>query len=216
MSETSVIQKDFLDIASNYFVNVKPREFFKTIHQMVFWNKYLTGKEAQSLTTGIKTFMGVFDAFNILDVMDNVNNLRNHMLGKDVKDLSLLVSDTVNSVCETTTWLAITTGIISLSANTLSWVMSGSGITLMFSFAKNTVKEIKDLIKRPLTKDEKNIKMFTIAKNIALFAIGVILFACGWFGYPLRISLLTFLGSVTIISNFAIHLIENNQKTHAT
>ncbi len=211
MSAVANVQKDFLDVTTSYFTCAKPREFFKTIHQLFFWNKYLTGKETSAVSLALSSFCKVFDAFNILDLMDNLNNLRNHLSGKDVKDVSLLMSDTVNSACETTTWLSATTGIISLSATALRWTKVGSGATLMYSFAKNSISEIKDFINKPLSNDEKNIKLFSIAKNVSLFAIGVLLVISGLLLAPLKISLLTVFGGVTIICDFAKYIFENNQ-----
>lgn len=213
MGAVAIAQKDFVDNLTIYFTTEKPREFFKSIHQLFFWNKYLTGNEGSVFKAGLASFSKVFDAFNLLDLVDNVNNIRNHFLGKKVQDISLLVSDTLNSFFETTTWLSATTGIISLSSKALSYSMAGSGVTLMYSFAKYTVQDIKELINKPFTKDEKKIKLLSIAKDVSLFAIGVLLLL-GGLGYPLMVSLLTVFGGITVISNLACYMIEKSNKSH--
>lgn len=208
----SVQKKDLLDLTTSYFTTAKPREFFKSLNQVFFWNKYLTGKETFAIGAGLSIFPKIFDAFNVLDLIDNVNNLRNHLLGKDVKDLSLLVSDTINSACDTVSWFSVSAGIVSLSSLVLDFMMIGSGVTMMYSFARHSITSIKELINTALDKNEKNIKMFEVAKNISLFAIGLLVFISGWFGLPLMIPLVTVFGAVAVISNFAIYMIQNSKK----
>lgn len=205
------IKKDPIDLSVNYFTNAKPREFFKGLHQIFFWNKHITGKDAVAFKTALAAFSKVFDAFNFLDLMDNLNNLRNYFFKKDVKDLSLLLSDTANSAAETTLWLSATTGIVSLSVKAISYTSLISGATLMFSFVKYAYNDITELLSKPLNNDQKNVKMLCIAKDIALFAIGALVFiSC--FGLPLMVPMLATCGAITVISNYAIYMIENTDK----
>jgi len=206
MTSIACVKEDFLDLTANFFT-VHPRDFFNSIHQSFFWNKYLVGKQTTTINNGMKSSMRVFDAFNMLDLVGNLNNLKNHFLEKKIQDLPLLASDTANNFCESMTWLS-SCGIVALSASSLNWLMIGSGATLMFSFAKRSINEIKDLINKSLSKQDKNIKMLSIAKNIALFVIGFLLFITGWFKYPLMITSITLCSGITIIANLAIHIIE--------
>jgi hypothetical protein len=208
MTVVGKVQKDILDLTTNYITKEKPREFFKSIQQLFFWTKYLTGKETSSTLAALSSFGKVIDAFNLLDLAENLNNLRNHLSGKKVQDSSLLVSDTLNSTFETTAWLSVSTGIISLSKKALRWTMIGDGITLMFSFAKYAAKDIKEYLYKPLTKNEKNIKLLTIANDVALFAIGALLFISSWFEIPLMITSMTAFGAVCVIANFSKYVLE--------
>lgn len=208
MSVAANVHKDFFDHATSYFTQAKPREFFKTLHHLFFWKGCFAGKETSAVKAALCACPKVFDAFNALDLMDNLNNLRNHILGKDVKDLSVLMADTVGSACDAACWFSCV-GIVSIGAAALDYLMIGSGAAMMYSFAKHSVQSIKDLRNQKLNNDEKKIKLLETAKNISLFAIGALLVVCGLLAVPLMINLLAFLGAVTVISNFAVYMIQN-------
>jgi len=203
-------QKDFLDNFTDFFTT-NSRDFFKTCHQFFFWNKYLTGVETSAVKSGLSTFSTLFDSFSILDMMGNFNAIRNHFLGKEIKDVTLLASDTANSVCESVIWFKGAAGVLNVGAVASSWLTSGSGATLMYSFGKRTIQEIKDLKNLHLTQNEKSTKLWDVAKNVGLFAIGVLLFTNGWLGWALNLTLLTMFSAVTIVSSFATHLIKNTR-----
>lgn len=219
MAGVAVVKKgvfnDIFDVATSYFTQAKPREFFKFLHQLCFWNKYVTGKESAAIKASLLGLPKVFDAFNALDFMGNLNALRNHLMGKDVKDISIITADTVGSGCDTVCWSSCF-GIVALSSNILKWTMVGSGAAMMYSFTRHTVKAVDDLINKPLDKEGRKIKMWDIAKNVSLFAIGALTFISGWFAIPLMITALSVCGAVAVASNFAIHYIQNINKPYVS
>lgn len=208
--------KDLPEIIVDFF-NKSPREIFKTLNSLTVANKHRTGIENASTKAGLDIYPKLFDAFNLLDFMDNVKDVKNHLSGKVAsKDVTSLASDTVNSGAETTAWCS-SVGLVSLSAYTSSWVTSISGATLMFSFGKRILNNLSDL-KKPENKDaikakfERKNTLWNLAKNIALFAIGVILFTCGWFGYAMFTNLITIASTVTVVAAFKLYQLKIKQK----
>jgi hypothetical protein len=206
---SAVVQKSYIDHSIEYLAQT-PSDFFNSIRNVLTFVKYATGKSTKGLTAAISTFGMSFDAFNTIYLVDNLNTFKNYMFGKKVKDISILFSDLLNNVCEVVA-LSVTAGIIPSYA--LNWFMSGSGATLMYSSGKRVFNEITD--NKPLNNNEEKIKMLSIAKNVALFAMGIILFATGWFGCALNVFLLTVFGSVTVISGLASHIINKSTKMSA-
>lgn len=203
----NIQKKDFLDHTSDFFT-ASPRDFWRAGHELFFWTKYLTGKDSSILKSGVAVFSKAFDSFNVVDLAGNLKSLRNHFNGKESKDISLLVSDTLNSGFETISWLA--GSVLSISSKILSFAMFGSGATLMYSSAKNVYNDINNLVKKPLNDADKNIKLLKIATDISLFAIGVLL-VLGGLGYSLITPLLSAFGLVILISNLAKYIIEHKQ-----
>ncbi|NGX28088.1 MAG: hypothetical protein K940chlam1_00263 [Candidatus Anoxychlamydiales bacterium] len=216
MPNIAIVKKDFMDTVVDFF-NKEQREIFKTFNSIFVGNKHLTGIDTASTKAGLDIFPKMFDAFNVLDFMANMKNVKNHLNGKVVsQDVASLTSDTVNSAAETTAWCS-SVGLLSLKAYTMSWVTSISGATLMFSFAKRIRDNISDL-RKPENKDpikaksERKNTLWNLAKNIAIFAIGAILFTCGWFGFAMFTNLITIASSVTVIAAFKLYQLQLQQK----
>ncbi|NGX34347.1 MAG: hypothetical protein K1060chlam1_00699 [Candidatus Anoxychlamydiales bacterium] len=211
-------KNDSIDLFFNYFTE-KPRDLFRALNNIFFGNKHLIGKETRAISKGLKNFTRAADIFAMADFLASLNAIRNHFNGKKVvtKKIKKLVlaSDTANSVAESTAWLS-TTGVLSLSAYASSWVMSLSGITLMLSFATRSYKDIQKLKKphpnEPEELKQRKITMCNLAKDISFFALGVILFTSGWFGFVLNIAALTIASSSAIISSFASYYIKNRKE----
>lgn len=206
-------KNDFINLFFKYFTDT-PRDLFRGLNNIFFANKHLIGRQTKAIGKGLKHFSNGADIFSIADLLNSCNDWRNHFNKKEiVKDVPMLVSDTANSVAESTAWLS-TTGVLSLSAYASSWVTSASGITLMISFLKRSVQSIQDLIhlewKAPM--DERSILQLKLVKNISFFAIGVILFTSGWFGFALNIAAITIASSSAIISSFASYYLENKKE----
>ncbi|NGX33410.1 MAG: hypothetical protein K1060chlam4_01475, partial [Candidatus Anoxychlamydiales bacterium] len=197
-------KNDGIDIFIKYF-SAAPRDLFRGLNNIFFGNKHLIGRETKAIGKGLKNFSRAADIFSISDLFASMNTIRNHFNKKKIaKDIPMLVSDTANSVAETTAWLS-GTGVLSLSAYASSLVTSMSGITLMISFSKRSYQSFSDLInldmKAPM--DERSILQFNLVKNISFFAMGVLLFTSGWFGFALNIAALTIASTSAIISSFA-------------
>ncbi|NGX44021.1 MAG: hypothetical protein K1060chlam3_00179 [Candidatus Anoxychlamydiales bacterium] len=206
---------DVIDIFIKY-ISDKPRDLFRGLNNIFFGNKHLIGRETKAIGKGLKNFSRAADIFSIADLFASMNTIRNHFnKKKSAEDIPMLVSDTANSVAESTAWLS-TTGILSLSAYASSWVTSMSGITLMISFSKRSYQsfsELKEINKKePENVKQKKKAMFNLVKNISFFAMGVLLFTSGWFGFALNIAALTIVSTSAIISSFATFYLENKKE----
>ncbi|NGX63557.1 MAG: hypothetical protein KR126chlam6_00969 [Candidatus Anoxychlamydiales bacterium] len=218
------VKQDFIDFTTNHFTK-NPRETFKLINYSTFWIKHFQTTQnyfihqMSHVSSVLKSFPRVFDAFNLVDMMGNLNDVRNYFLGKKIftnlADQVNLFSDTVNSICETTAW-AVAVKAVTLTSYYMSWVTALSGATLMLSFSNRIFSNISDLKEakkatEPEEIKEKKINQLSLAKNVSLFAIGVILFANGWFAVPMNAAALAIFSLATVISEFRIqHLKKEN------
>ena len=204
-----VHKKDALDIVIGY-INEKPREFFKSIHQMLFWNKYMTASELVGVKNGLASFLKVFNAFSLLDLTNSLNDVRNYFSGKNVCDAKVLLSDTLGNIADATMWLTDTAKIAAISTGALNGLMALSGGMLMISSLLNGTKDVAALAN--MKEDEKGnvLKIINVAKDTFLFMIGAIWFNTGWFIAPLFATALTVCGLGMLISNFTSYLIEKD------
>ncbi|NGX48760.1 MAG: hypothetical protein K940chlam5_00350 [Candidatus Anoxychlamydiales bacterium] len=215
MSAAGIIKNDFINLFFKYFTDT-PRDLFRGLNNIFFANKHLIGRETKAIGKGLKHFSNGADIFSIADLLGSFKDWRNHFNKEKIaEDIPMLVSDTANSVAETTAWLS-TTGVLSLSAYASSWVTSLSGATLMISFSKRSYQsfaELKEINKKePGNVKKKKKVMFNLAKNISFFAIGVILFTSGWFGFALNIAALTIASTSAIISSFVAFYLKNKKE----
>ncbi|MFA6118685.1 MAG: hypothetical protein WCT85_05555 [Parachlamydiales bacterium] len=209
-SIASTSQLDSIDLLTNYFT-AAPRDLFKGFHHLIFWNKQYTGRENHFSKTTLGAFSNVFEAFNLVDFVDNANKLRRYLLGKDIRDIkdaALLLSDTSGSFCDSVSWLSAMMGIISISSYATSWITSVSGSSLMFGFAVRSIEILGDL-KNISRADERRVQFLMLVKNVALFAIGVLVFSCGWYSTALSSVKITLCSSAVLISSLAIHFIRS-------
>ncbi len=209
---TTAVSKnyDVIDLFVKYFADA-PRDLFRALNNIFFYNKQLIGKETKAISKGLKNFSRAADIFSIADFFTNLNTIRNHFNKKEIqKDMPILFSDTANSIAETTSWLS-STGVLSLSAYASSWITSVSGMTLIVSFSKRSIQNILELKKSHKNLNQRKILMLNLAKNISFFAIGIILFANGWFGFALNMAAITISSSAAIISSFASFCLKNKE-----
>jgi hypothetical protein len=205
--------KDIFDILTE-FVTTRPRDLFKAFNYLFFWNQFFTGKDSFFYKNSLSTLPKIFFAFDFVDFIENSNNLKNYLLGKNieaVKDPSLLIASTVESGCDAISWATSTTGLIAIGSYASSWITSIGGATLAYCFAKYTLEVIKDLKNKTLNNDERTILFYKLAKNISLFALGVIFFSIGWFSLSCFSTAIALFSTVTVVSELAIHLIKNQK-----
>ncbi len=196
-------QQDNFDVFVN-FTQQDTRNFFKTIHHFgLDWVNFFSKSENVGIKNGLKSFSSAFEAFNMLDLVQNLNTFRHHVFGAAKERIWLVASDLTNNICETINWIDAAK-IVTLSAGVSDLVSIGSGLTLAYSFARRSLDTIRDIRHLDVNDtSQKKIKFLDLAKNIALFAIGVLVFTSTFFAFTVVAPTMLLLSTTALVSTIA-------------
>jgi len=211
-------KRDVIGKITHYFTHKEPRELSNFVAKNIYWNNYFKNTKFEKFLMKIpcsaKLLPGIpFIALNFscLDLLANGSELIRYSFGKAIDENTfVLLSDTLNSFCETEIYVE-TLKIMTVSAYALSWLNTLLGATLMFSFL---IRSYQELIARDKSKgNERIVHLWSLAKNVSLFAVGVILFNCSVFGFSMMPNLLTLFATVAAFSKFTAYMIQDYSKS---
>ena len=207
---------DKTDFWSDYLINKRPRDFFKGINQIIYYPSHLLSLTKNSLISRtLSAFSGAYNAFNLLDFFENVNDLRNSFYRKDVKkgvkSLDEACVDVVGSFADSMYWISATKifALTALASNIFSGI---NGSTLLYSCSKHFVRDVKALhTDKDIKSDEnkKNIQLWKIAKDIAYLALGALMMAGAYLTTSVFVPYMVYTSSITVIANANIYYLQN-------
>ncbi|MBN2479118.1 MAG: hypothetical protein JXA94_02705 [Parachlamydiales bacterium] len=209
----SMKKVDHFDLMIDFCVNARPRDLFKSLHHFIFgWNNYLTGANTAAIKNGLSFLDGVVNAFNIADLVENLNDFRNYLLGKKVINVSENLADITNNISETAL-LGSAANIVTFTASTMSWLNVISGATLAYSFTGKVVRLIAELNSgSKLSKDVKNFKLCQLAKCVSLFVMGIIIAISAWFNFKIVAPTMLVLSTIALVGQYGMYYYENKSK----
>ena len=200
----SYLSSEKIDWVKEFWVDKRPRDFFKSVNHILFaLGEMFSYSNNHAMKTAIKSFSNLSNGFNSLDLVENVNDLRNRLFGKNNKDLTVALSDVVNSSADTISWFS-SSNIIKISAYASNILTGAVGVTLTYSFLRNTIDIMNTLATVKMGKYSRNIKEWELSKSIAYLAMGILVTFGSMYGFASLAPFIVLCSSITLISNAAI------------
>lgn len=193
---------NFLDEGVNNLVTYlknRPRDFFKVVHHSIFWQQVATSSRSVTASKALTNLYCVFNAFALVDLVDNLNNLKKSSIQEILGKSKVLVSDTVGSACDSLAWVTHIAGIVPISKVALSRAYMLSGLSLSYSSIQK--------IRYSCYFEPKYVgtlqKVFKVITHLSLLGIGLVTLYCEIFVAAYNPVVLVGLSSVAGISSFA-------------
>ena len=191
------------------FAKEKPKVVFKSLKDIAFYTnkmpEHLIDPSTKVfLKTAMKPIGEASKLFSVIDVLSNVNNLRKKLVSFNdgatsyLYNLSITTLDTAASVSDLTSWM-VATEVMQLAPTTMAWLPLISGTSLTYTFGTKIVKEIFINDTSRLTQSQRNSRFYDLVKNVALFAIGLLLITASYIGFTTIAPYLAYLATTSLV-----------------
>lgn len=207
---------DNLDRTCHFFSEM-PKNCIKTLRYTIEWAvvffrnlNHSIARAASALKHGTSIFVwpecfSYLNTFRLKTICWRTGSCDENNNKISLTNVLVALGDAINKVCEVGKWLW-ETKILSISMTVASKLMLVNGLSMMFGFSNriyNTYSELKSC-----PHDERQLKMWKLAKYIALFALGTFIAIASVTSF-LSPLLMLICSSLSLVSTYAVYILEN-------